>query len=108
MTEPPRGAAVETGSGSPRRITGATTPVGSVTLAAVCASVTTVDAGNVATSPTVSAGVAALVGALAGYVSQQALAARDARLNYEFLREDALYEALGRASKDLLRRVGQH
>jgi len=62
-----------------------------------------------------SAIVAALVGALAAYVSQRSLAARNARLTYEFAARKRLYEALGPlrfqlvlAAKDLLRRVAQH
>jgi hypothetical protein len=70
---------------------------------------------NVVASIASSAVVAALVGALAAYLSQRALAARNARLTYEFAARKRLYEALGPlrfqlilACKDLLRRVSQH
>jgi hypothetical protein len=70
---------------------------------------------NAVTSLSTSALVAALAGAGAGYLSQRAMAGRNARLTYEFAARKRLYEALGPlrfqlvlAAKDLLRRVGHH
>lgn len=59
--------------------------------------------------------VAAIIGAIAGYVSQRALAGRQARLSYEYNARQRLYEAVGplrfqllMACHDVVRRVSGH
>lgn len=59
--------------------------------------------------------VAAVVGAGSGYVSQRALASRQARIGYEYAARKRLYEALGPlrfqllvACRDVVRRVSGH
>jgi len=62
-----------------------------------------------------SALIAAVAGAVAGYVSQRALASRQARINYEYQARSRLYEAVGplrfqllMACRDVVRRVSSH
>ena len=62
-----------------------------------------------------SAAISATFGATAGYLSQRALAGRQARLGYEYNARKRLYEAVGplrfqllMASRDVVRRVAGH